>query len=211
MIPFSPDVFFNFLAQYNAAIWPAQIPASVMALIAVFLAFKPRQHAGRMIAALLAALWIWTGTVYHLNFFALINFWDLGFGVLFMIQGLLLLWSGVIRNRLRPAQNLPQAVSRAGQIALAAAFIVYPLLSALFGQSLAEIAWVGTSPTPTLLLTLGLLALSGAGRLWALMIIPLFCSLTGSLFAYLLPLPQDWILLPAALGIVWVSVITRKT
>ncbi len=210
MIPFSADVFFNFLAQYNAAIWPAQLVASFMALAAVRLVIWPLQNSGRIIAAILAFLWIWTGAVYHLNFFALINFWDLGFGVLFLLQGLLFLWSGVIRNRLDPAQKAPKAVSRAGLIALAAALVVYPLLAVGFGRGLAEIAWVGTSPTPTLLLTLGLLALTGGGRLWGLSIIPLFCCLTGSLFATLLPLPQDWILLPVAVGIAGVFVIRSK-
>ena len=210
MIPFSADVFFSFLAQYNQAIWPAQIVASLMAFAAVYLALRPRQNAGRIIAAILAFFWIWTGAVYHLSFFALINFWDLGFGLLFLIQGLLLLWSGVVRNRLDPAQAMPRPVFAAGLFAVASALIAYPLLSAVFGRELAEIAWVGSSPAPTILLTLGLLALSRAGRLWALSIIPLFLCLTGSLVAYLLPLPQDWLLLPAGLAVILAAFSRQK-
>lgn len=202
MIPFSADVFFNFLAQYNDAIWPAQIVASLMALAGVYLALRPRQNSGRIIAAILGFFWIWIGAVYHLSFFALINFWDLGFGLLFLIQGLLLLWNGVVRNRLDPAQAMPGPVFAAGLFALAVALVVHPLFSAAFGRSLAEIAWVGSSPTPTILLTLGLLALARAGRLWALSIIPLFLCLTGSLVAYLLPISQDWLLLPVGLAVI---------
>lgn len=210
MIPFSAEVFFSFLAQYNAAIWPTQIAAGLLALAAVFLALKPVRHSGRIIAAILAVLWIWTGAVYHLNFFARINFWDLGFGALFLIQGLLIFWSGVVRNHLERAQVPPKAVFSLGMACLAVALVLYPLLSAVFGRSLAEIAWVGTSPAPTVILTLGLLALFGAGRLWGLSIIPiLFCG-TGSFIAYLLPLPQDWVLLPVALAVVSVFLLKRK-
>lgn len=210
MIPFSDEVFFSFLAQYNAAIWPSQIVASFLALTAIYLALKPTRHSGRIIAVILAVLWLWTGAVYHLSFFARINFWDLGFGVLFLIQGLLMVWSGVVRNRLDPAQKPPRAAHFAGLACLAVSLVFYPLISAVFGRALAEIAWVGTSPTPTIILTIGLLCLCGARRLLGLSIIPFLLCLTGNLVAYLLPLPQDWLLLPVALALILAFPAKRK-
>ncbi len=210
MIPFSADVFFSFLAQYNAAIWPTQIVTSLMALSVVYLALRPARHSGRIISGMLAVLWLWTGGVYHLSFFARINFWDLGFGVLFIIQSLLLIWSGVVRDRLAPAKIVTTTVSTLGLATLAVAFIFYPLLSAILGRTLAEIAWVGSAPAPTVILTLGLLCLCGTARLWGLAVIPLLLCLTGSLVAYLLPLPQDWLLLPVALGTLAAFMIKRK-
>ena len=198
MIPFSAETFFSFLAQYNAAIWPLQILAYLLAGAAVFCTSKPARYSGRCLGAVLTAFWIWTGAVYHLQFFASINFWDRGFGPLFLLQGLAFAWWGLLRNRLEvspvtgPARWL-------GLFCLATALVLYPLGSFLAGQSLSEIAWVGVSPAGTVIFTLGILCFCRPERQKRLLVFPLIWCLTGALVAFLLPLPQDWILLPLAL------------
>ena len=209
MIPFSAETFFSFLAQYNAAIWPLQILAYLLAGAAVFCALKPSQHSGRVIAAVLTAFWLGTGAVYHLQFFAKINFWDQAFGPLFLLQGLAFAWRALLRNRLevlsesRPDRGLGLAI-------LLFALVLYPLLSIIAGQGFSEIAWVGTSPTGTLLFTLGILCFCRPQRQKRLLILPVLCALAGTLFAYLLPLPQDWVLLPAALAVVYLALQRRE-
>ncbi len=204
MIPFSDETFFSFLAQYNQMIWPLQVLAYLLAGAATFCALRPARHSGRIIGSVLTAFWLWTGAIYHLQFFAKINFWDLGFGVLFLLQGLALAWRSVIRDRLE-VPGTSGRVRWAGLVCLAVVLFLYPAASLLAGQALSEIAWVGISPTGTLLFTLGLLCFCRPGQQKRLLLLPWICALTGTLFAYLLPLPQDWVLLPAALASLYIT------
>ncbi|WP_282607929.1 DUF6064 family protein [Pelagibius sp. Alg239-R121] len=205
MIPFSPEVFFSFLAQYNAAIWPFQILAYILAGIAIFCALKPAPHSGRCVGVVLTAFWLWTGSVYHLQFFASINFWDQGFGVLFILQGLAFVWRGLLSNRLKPIRAMNEPARWLGLICLTIALIFYPLASILAGQDLAEIAWVGVSPTGTVVFTLGILCFCQPDKQKRLLIFPLLCCLSGALVAYLLPMPQDWVLLPLAFAMTLIA------
>ena len=70
MLAFTPEVFLSLFEQYNAAIWPAQVVAYVLGLLAVFLTLRPGRGTGRLIAAILAGFWLWIGVAYHLMFFA---------------------------------------------------------------------------------------------------------------------------------------------
>ena len=204
MIPFSAEAFFSFLAQYNQMIWPLQVLAYLLAGAATFCALKPVRHSGRIIGAVLTVFWLWTGGVYHLQFFARINFWDLGFGLLFLFQGLVLAWRTVIRDRLEvPSSSAP--ARPIGLICLTTSLFLYPAAFLLAGQDLSEVAWVGVSPTGTLLFTLGMLCLCRPAQQKRLLVLPVLCCLAGTVFAYLLPLPQDWMLLPAALGAAYLA------
>lgn len=209
MIPFSAETFFSFLAQYNAAIWPLQILAYLLAGAAVFVALKPSRHSGRVIGAVLTAFWLGTGAVYHLQFFAKINFWDQAFGPLFLLQGFAVAWRALLRDRLEVA-NESRPARWLGLAILLLTLLLYPLTSFVTGQGLPEIAWVGASPTGTLLFTLGILCFCRPQRQKRLLILPVLCALAGTLFAFLLPLPQDWLLLPAVAAIIYLALQRRE-
>src|SRR5262245_42237497 len=100
MLPFGPDAFFALFEQYNRAIWPAPVVAYALGIAALALTLKPTAWAGRAVAAVLAVAWAWNGVVYHVMFFATINFWADLFGAVFVVEALLLLWTGVVRDRL---------------------------------------------------------------------------------------------------------------
>jgi hypothetical protein len=199
MIPYSREVFFSFLADYNTAIWPAQAVALLLGVMAVFLSFKATGYNGRIVSAIVAAAWIWTGAIYHLTFFVSISFWDRGFGTLFILQGLLIIWSGLYGGHLRFDAKAREFTGRAGLAIVVLALVAYPLLSGVIGHGWSEIAWFGVSPTATVIFTLGLLLMTGQGRRTHLLVIPLLCSATGFALALLLPIPQDWMLLPVGL------------
>src|SRR6185295_2546124 len=100
MLPFGQDAFFALFEQYNRGIWPAHIVAYVLGVAALALTLRPVPWADRAVAAILALAWAWNGIVYHVMFFATINFWADIFGAVFVIEALLLLWTGVVRGRL---------------------------------------------------------------------------------------------------------------
>ena len=86
MIPFTPEVFLSLFEQYNGEIWPAQIVAYALGLLVIAAMVLPVPGSDRAASAVLAGFWLWNGAVYHLDYFASINFSAYAFGVLFIIQ-----------------------------------------------------------------------------------------------------------------------------
>ncbi len=196
MIPFSTEVFFRLFAQYNAAIWPAQLIAYGLGLAAVLLAFRPRGGSDRLVGAILAAAWIWMGVVYHMMFFATINFTAPVFGALFVLQGLLLAWTGALRGRL-PFRFRADLLGWIGLGFVTFAMILYPLIGWLAGHGWPEAQMFGVAPCPTTIFTLGMLLLADGRAPLHLSAIPLLWSLIGGSAAWLLDVPEDLALLPA--------------
>lgn len=127
MLPFTRDQFLANLVAYNEAIWPAQLAAFALGLLAVALLFWRRQMADRQIVGTLAIMWLWTGVGYHWLHFAEINKAALIFGGLFVAQGAMLAYVGVVRNELRFGLGSGPAAS-VGIGLVAYAVVLYPLL-----------------------------------------------------------------------------------
>ena len=70
MLPFTPDQFLSVFVKYNTAIWPIQIVAYLLGGIAAALLFRKPTGGDRVIAGVLAAMWLWTAIFYHALFFA---------------------------------------------------------------------------------------------------------------------------------------------
>ena len=89
MLPFTREEFIGLFAQYNLAVWPVQILAYVLGIAMVASLWRPSRTADRLIAGGLAAMWLWTGIAYQWMHFAAINPAALGFGAMFVLQGVL--------------------------------------------------------------------------------------------------------------------------
>jgi len=210
VLPFTPEVFFNLFAEYNRAIWPAQHIAYALGVAAVVLAARPFRGGGRITAAILATFWLWTGIVYHWLYFAPINFIAPAFAALFVLQGLLLAWTGVLRGRLE-FRFRPDAQGWTGLGVIIFAMALYPLLAWSFGHRWPQTAMFGVAPCPTTIFTLGLLLLAQPRPPWHLLPIPLFWCLIGASAAWLLETPEDLSLLLAALFALAVILSRRST
>jgi hypothetical protein len=64
--PFTIEQFLGIFVAYNASIWPAQIVAYDLELVAVAALWLKTPIASRMILAILALMWAWSGIVHHL-------------------------------------------------------------------------------------------------------------------------------------------------
>ena len=113
--PFTADVYFSLFETYNSAIWPAQLVAYVLGIVAVFLALRPLAAGGRIAFAVLSVFWLWNGIAYHLLHFLQINFAALGFGALFALQGVLFAGYAIGGGRALP---LPPRCLRLERLAL---------------------------------------------------------------------------------------------
>lgn len=194
-VPFSTAQFLDVFARYNRAVWPAQAVFVAMAVTVLFLA--PRPTAGRGVMAVLAFFWGWMGLVYHALFFARINPAAYLFGLLFVLQGVLL---AVVALRRAPSFR-PRAAAPgiAGAVLVIYALAGYPLVGWLAGQRYPAVPTFGL-PCPTTLFTFGVL-------LWAdrrvpawLLAIPAAWAVLGTVAAASFGMTEDYALLPAAIA-----------
>ncbi|MDX1540282.1 MAG: DUF6064 family protein, partial [Geminicoccaceae bacterium] len=178
MLPYTANVLFSNFAQYNAALWPLPVAAVLLALAALVLAFRPVRHGDRIVSSLLVLAWLWTGYGYHYLQFAQINFAAPIYAGFFLLQGLLLAWTGLARGHLAFGFR-SDAFRWLGLLLALAAALAVPLADGLLGYGWESVRIVGLAPTPTAVFTLGLLLMSGPPPARHLAIIPLLWSLVA--------------------------------
>jgi hypothetical protein len=201
MLPFTPTQFFAVFAAYNAAIWPIEIAAYGLGMLAAWLLVRPSPQGGRVISAVLAAMWLWTGVDYFWIYFSQINPFAWLFGAAFVVEGAILAFDGLVGRRLTfVLRSCARRIS--GVILIAYAGLIYPLLGIALGHLAASLPMFGVTPCPVTIFTLGLLLLSNGTTPWRVLIIPLLWSLVGGSAAFLLDVPQDAALLAGGIGCV---------
>lgn len=199
MLSFSPEVFFSLFEQYNRAIAPAPVAAYGLGLAVVFLCLMPVPNGGRIVAAILGALWAWNGIAYHLMHFAEINFMAPVFAAFFLAQGLLFAWTGAFKGKIAFSFR-PDSVGWIGLGLAVFAMAVYPLLGWLANHGWPRAAMFGVAPCPTTIFTMGLLLMIEGRTPLHLVAIPVLWSLVGGTAVWLLAVPEDLALPLAGLG-----------
>jgi hypothetical protein len=199
MLPFTAEILFSSFEQYNRALWPLPILAPALALAMLALALRAVRHGDRAVGALLALAWLWVGLGYFILHFAALDFSAPIYGAFFVLQALLLIWSGVVRNRLafRCAGDL---FCWCGLALAFAAALAWPLADGLLGRGWASGRVVGLAPGPTAVFTLGMLLLSARRTPLHLAVIPLLWTLIAGATAWILSIPQDLALPAAGIG-----------
>lgn len=206
-LPFTRREFLEVFAGYNEAIWPYQIAATAVGVIAVALLFRRVSWADRTISAILAVIWATTGIGYHLLFFSSINEAAFLFGGLFIIGAVVFLIEGTVRGRIQFVVRADLGSWLAGML-VAYALVVYPLLSLFLTHPYPETPLFGVTPCPTTIFTLGLLIIARYPKPIALALVPLAWSAIGGMAALSLDVPQDWGLVVAALF--WMAAPARR-
>jgi hypothetical protein len=209
-LPFTTEQFLNVFEAYNQAIFPAQLVAYLLGAIAVLLAFSTFAWRNRVIAAVLASFWVWTGIFYHLLYFSSINSAAYLFGPLFILQGLVLIEFGVLKNHLQFHFSV-DIKSGLGLLMVGYAMIVYPLLGVMLGRHYRQSPMFGVTPCPLTIFTFGMLLSSSRKIFWQLFIIPILWAAIGTTAAFLLNVKEDLGLLVAGvLSVGCLSVSNRK-
>jgi len=189
-LPFTTEQFFAVFADYNAAIWPAQVVACVMGAAVMIATLARWKHAAPLSLAVLAVFWAWTGIAYHFYHFTVINMAAYLFCALFVAQAGLLAAAAFGGPHMRVAPPRPVYAVAAWALILYAVFI-YELLGYLAGHGLMKGPLFGVAPCPTTIFTIGvLLLLRGPGFL-AISIIPAIWSVIGTSAAILLSVAED--------------------
>lgn len=194
MLPFAPEQFLAVFVNYNNAIWPIQIAAYLLGGISVALLFRKTPGSDRVIAGILALMWLWTGLGYHGVWFSVINRAAYLFAALFLVQGCYLIYAGVYRHQIRFGMRRGLA-TWAGAILVAYAAIAYPLIGMATGHPYPAMPMFGVTPCPVTIFTFGMLLLTMGPVPRGLLAVPVVWSLIGGSAAILLNVPQDWLLL----------------
>ena len=203
MLPFTREQFLAVFVAYNEAVWPLQLLAYLLGLVMVIFIIRPSAQRSRVVAAGLAAMWLWTGIAYHgMNFSAISNgAW--GFAALFCIQGLLFFEASVFRGRLTFGSRKDRNcwTDWLGWAMVAYASIGYPLIGQVLGHGYPAMPIFGITPCPVTIFTFGLMLLTSEPVPRRLLVIPVAWSLIGGSAAFLLEIPQDWPLLVSGVAV----------
>ena len=200
-LPFDRAQFFAVLRDYNETFWPFQVALLLAGFAAVALAAAGGRGPGQAISAILAALWVWMGVVYHGIFFLPVNPAAALFGALFLAAAALFAWEGVVRARLR-FECAAQGRCLAAFALIAYALVIYPLAPLMLGRDILEAASFGL-PCPTTVFTLGMLGFLKPPFSRTVFIVPILWALAGMQAAWLLGVYEDLALAAAALAGGW--------
>ena len=204
-LPFTTEQFLKVFEVYNQAVWPMQIAFVLLALTAIGMAVYKKNYSDILISSILAFYWLWMGIVYHLLFFTSINKAAFIFGTLFIVQGLIFVFFGVVRREVSFLfQKNIYGLIGAALILYALAF--YPMLGFELGHRYPQSPTFGL-PCPTTIFTFGLLLWTDKRVPVVIMIIPFLWSLIGFTAALKLGIKEDIGLLIAGLSASFIVVL----
>lgn len=205
-MPFTTQQFFSVFEHYNHAIFPGQIFILLFALLSILLIHTHISSKNKLVGLILGLLWIWVGVVYHLVFFAPINPAARLFGAVFIIQGLLILYTS-FQNKLYFTFN-NKASDYLGYFLILFGIIIYPIIGLLLYDEPSKIISLGL-PCPTTIFTFGLFIMARNHFPKYLLTIPTLWALIGLSAAVNFGVPQDFMLIISAV-VAFVFIITEN-
>jgi hypothetical protein len=175
---FSPRTYYRLIERYNLAMWPGQIVTVGLGIWMLALVQRRSVGHGRIICGILAALWAWIAGAFLWKRYGTINWAAIYLLPLFVLQILLLLWVGVLQDRVR--FHLGRGFTGiAGAALLTTSLFAYPALAPLLGRSWRQAEVFGMAADPTVIGTAGLLLLTEPPQ-WKLGAVPLvWCMFSG--------------------------------
>jgi hypothetical protein len=184
------EQFLGVFERYNLAVWPMQIVLLLLAVMAIgFALTRKTAYSNKIITSILSLFWLWTGVAYHIAHFASVNKVAYIFGGLFLVQGFLFLWNGVLKSKLY-FRFYRDKFGITGLVFIAYAILIYPVLGYVFGHGYPRSPTFGV-PCPTTIFTFGMLLWTDEKLPKYLLIIPLLWSIIGFTAAWNLGMWED--------------------
>lgn len=197
-LPFTQQQFFEVIAAYNVAVWPAQFVLTLLAVAMVVLVIHGPERAGRLVSYGLALLWAWMALAYHLAFFWSVNPAAPLFAAISLAAAAAFAWLGGVRGGLQFRKGL-SATAITGLVVVMFALAGYPAIGEYIGHRYPAAPTFGL-PCPTTIFTFGILLMAAPGLRKAMVVAPLAWAVIGSTAAFALGVTQD-------LGLVVVAVL----
>ena len=190
---FSARTYYRLFELTNADVWPLQIVTLAAGLAILVLIVRGAASGGRVVAAILAALWLFVAWAYMLQRYDPINFAARYYAISFALQAALLIWTGVIRDRLR--FDSPRWI---GISLIIYALVLHPLIAPISGRPWMQAEIFGLAPDPTVIATLGVL-IAATRPNWLLLILPLLWCIISGLTLWTMESPEAPVIATAGL------------
>jgi hypothetical protein len=205
-IPFTVTQFLEVFKVYNLSVWPMQTVLYILGIAAIYLSLKKTSNSNKIIIVILSFYWLWTGVAYHLMHFTAINKAAYVFGTAYIIQGVLFLFAGVVRNKLF-FHYKSDTYGILGALFICFAMVIYPVLGYIFGHVYPYSPTFGL-PCPLTIFTFGLLLWTEGKLPLFIIVIPFLWSVIGFSAALAMGIYEDIGLLIA--GVVASSMIVVR-
>ncbi|HPI20777.1 MAG TPA: DUF6064 family protein [Candidatus Kapabacteria bacterium] len=208
-LPFSIEQFLNIFKIYNESIFPMQIFGYLIGIICIILIFSKYKYSKKVIFSVLAFYWIWMGLIYHIQYFSSINPIAIGFGIIFIIQGIAFLFQLFLKDSYN-FEYQKKYSNISGLVLIIYGLIIYPILGMFLGHIYPYSPVFSVAPCPTTIFTFGvLLQYSGKIKIY-LIIIPVLWSVIGFFAALNLGVIEDTGLLISGLLTIFCIFKNRK-
>lgn len=206
---FSPRTYYRMVGHYNEALWPAQLLTVGLGAGILALLRRPIARQGEIVSIILAVLWALVSWAFLWKRYAAIN-WAATYVVpLFAIEGLLMVWIGVVRGRL--SLHLRRDAARMlGLAVFILSLAFYPMLAPLAGRPWEQAEIFGLAPDPTVMATGGLLLLAEGPPRWELLVVPILWCLGSGVTLWAMGSPEALILLPAGLLVIVAAIWSQR-
>ena len=155
-------------ANYNLQIWPMQILAYMLGVIALFLVFHKYKWSIWVISSILAFFWIWVALMFWLP--SAMQGFTLAYAfiLLFLIEGILLLIQAFKPQGFFGSNN--KTTTAIALVMVGYAMVGYPLFGLLIGRDLPQTPPFALTPCPLVLFTLGMFLLTDSKvALWMIL------------------------------------------
>ena len=147
--------FFQRMAEYNNAIWPAQLISYALAVVIIIHSIKQWKVSNEINTTIIAIIWIWNGAVTEMLFFSKFQTQYYVWGILWILQGIFFIIIGFKHTFNYKIQK--NWYSYAGILFILYALVVYPLIGSFLGHGFPRGPIFGVAPCPVCVFTFGVL------------------------------------------------------
>ena len=147
--------FFQRMAEYNNAIWPAQLISYALAVVLIIHSIKQWKVSNEINTTIIAIIWIWNGAVTEMLFFSKFQTQYYVWGILWILQGIFFIIIGFKHTFNYKIQK--NWYSYAGILFILYALVVYPLIGSFLGHGFPRGPIFGVAPCPVCVFTFGVL------------------------------------------------------
>jgi hypothetical protein len=208
-LPFSQTDFFNLFREYNNNFFPFEILLYLLGFLSIIFLFSKFSGRNLIVSSVLSIFWLWNGIVYHLMNFTSINKAAYFFGFLFILQSILFIYYGIIKNKFEFGFSMTFK-NIIGVIIILYGFAFYSILGYFFGHVYPFSPVFGAAPCPTVIFTWGIILMNKTKTSFIILIIPAVWSIIGTTAAFKLGVVEDYGLIISAVAAIILIFTTRN-
>jgi len=153
LIPYSADVYQGLFAFYYLDTSPAHLIALPFGFVITVMLARHSKRGPIISRLIIAAFWIWTGAIFHGQYFTDLNWAAEYFGYVFVGQGVLIASHTLInRNEICRPEPLTRVI---GGMLVVLSMALSPTIAAIMETPISHAHLFGITPLPLIIATMG--------------------------------------------------------